>query len=114
MIRETSAATPSIQNASDLLTYLDGKDSLAYRYVELLRKAAVKGYPVGMREETQKEEALSDWEAAACLPESRREDITMDSITETREKLNRASEIVTRHGHRMGKPTFKLNPKLTD
>jgi len=106
--------TAPIQSASDLLAYLEDKDSLAHRYVQLLRKAAVKEYPVGMRKETQKEEALSDWEAAACLPESRREDITVDSITETREKLNRASEIVTRHGHRMGKTTFKLNPKLTD
>jgi hypothetical protein len=107
-------ATARIETASDLLTYLEGKDSLAYRYIQLLRKAAVKGYPVGMREETQKEEALTDWEVAACLPENRREDITVDSITETREKLNRASEIVTRHGHRMGKPTFKLNSELTD
>jgi hypothetical protein len=107
-------ATASIDTASDLLAYLDGKDALAYRYVQLLARCADGGYPVGMMDEAVQAEAVSDWEAAACITEGRGKDIRVEDITEARQTLNRASPLVQEHGHRKGKTTYRLHPELTE
>jgi len=92
------------------LQYLDGKDDLAYQYVQLLQKAATEGYPVGAQEDTEWEaEALSDWDAAMCISE----DVTVEAITDVREKLCRAAPVVEEHGHRKGQATYRLNDRLT-
>ena len=108
--KDSSGGSVNLTSADDLLAYLDGKDALAYRYVKLLKKAATGGYPVGMMQDTVQAEALSDWEAAACIDR----DVTVSAITETREKLCRASDLVRRAGHRKGKATYALHPELID
>ena len=109
-----TAKTKSINTATDLLAYLKGKDSLAYRYVGLLKRCAEDGYPIGMMEDTIEAEAVSDWEAAACITEREGEDILVEDITEVRETLNRGSDLIQRAGSRKGKSTYALHPALID
>ncbi len=104
--------TLTIETADDLLSYLKGRDALAYRYVKLLKRCAEEGYPVGMMEDTVQAQALSDWEAAACIPKRDQEEIAVDDITDRRRKLCRESDLIHEHDHRKGYATYKLNPQL--
>lgn len=105
--------TAPIDTVDDLLDIVQGWGPVATRYVKLLRRCAEEGYPVGMREETQDEHAVSDWEAAALIPEND-EDVTVKRITKIRRALNREVELVVEHGHRAGKATYTLNSALIE
>ena len=101
-----------IRTAEDLWRTLP-KGCLRRRYVAKLWEAAAQGIIVGVLEEAVKAEALSDWEAAALIEEHPSEDITLPSIAEAREHLNRESPLVQEHGYRAGRGTYRLHPALT-
>jgi hypothetical protein len=106
--------TLTLDTAEDLLEYLSSRDVLAYRYVRLLHRCATDGYKVGMMEDAVMAEAVSDWEAAACIPEQGCQEIHVGDITETREKLCRQSPVVVEHAYRKGQATYRLNSDLID
>ena len=97
-----------VETAEDLWRELP-EGSLARDYVALLARCAKGDQTVGMLEEAVQPEAVSDWEAAACIDR----DITVEAITACREKLRRASPLVQELGHRKGKTTYRLHPELT-
>lgn len=86
--------------------------SLVARYLRLLHRAATDGYPVGVQESTEWEaEALSDWDAAACVPKTENGagyeiDVTTGDIREARGKLGDAVEA---RGSRKGDTAYTLN-----
>jgi len=100
-----------VKTAADLWRTLPA-GSLARRYVSLLGKAAKHGVTVGALPETVEATALSDWEAAAMIEETDTEDVTLGRIAGVREKLNRASPLVVKDGHRAGSTTYRLHPNL--
>ena len=98
-----------VETAEDLWRELP-EGSLARDYVALLARCAKGDQTVGMLEEAVQPEAVSDWEAAACIGR----DVTVEAITETREKLCRASPLVQEFGYRKAQATYALHAKLTD
>ena len=104
----TRGAT-DVETAEDLWRALPS-GSLAQDYVALLARCAKGDQVVGMLEETVQPVGLSDWEAAACIDR----DITVEAITDVREKLRRASPVVHQDGHRKGKTTYRLHSELID
>lgn len=105
--------TAPIETVDDLLDIVQGWGPVAVRYVKLLRSCANGGYPVGMRETTEKENAVSDWEAAALIPEKNQE-VTVAKITKIRRALNREAALVVEYGHRKGMATYTLNNELIE
>jgi hypothetical protein len=93
-----------LKSVEDLLAELP-HGSLAARYVRLLRRCRKKGYPVGAMETTVQAEALSDWDAAACLPGG---DLTLGDIERARARANKHGRAVVEHGHRKGDETYAL------
>jgi hypothetical protein len=98
-----------VNTAEDLWRALP-EDSLARDYVALLARCAKGDQVIGMLEEAVQPEAVSDWEAAACISR----DVTVAAITRAREKLCRASPLVQEHSHRKGQTTYRLHPDLID
>ena len=98
-----------VDTAEDLWRALP-EDSLARDYVALLVRCAKGDQTIGMLEEAVQPKAVSDWEAAACISR----DVTVAAITNTREKLCRASPLVQEHSHRKGQTTFCLHPDLIE
>mgnify|MGYP006420898965 CR=1 FL=1 len=105
----TEDGAVGVDTAEDLWRALPA-GSLARDYVALLARCAKGDQTIGMLEEAVEPRGVSDWEAAACLGR----DVTVSAITETREKLCRASELVKRAGHRKGQATYALHPELID
>jgi len=101
------SAPVSVDTAEDLWRALP-EGSLARDYVALLARCAQGQETVGVLEEAITPEAVSDWEAAACIDR----DETVTAITEVREKLCRESPLVIECGHRKGKPTYRLHEDL--
>jgi len=98
-----------VSSVEDVLRVLPD-DSLRHLYVRLLGKAARRGYPVGMLEKKVQAEALSDWEAAACIGR----DVTVEAITEAREALCHDGPIVVADGSRKGQDLYRLHPELLE
>jgi len=46
------------------------------------------------------------------IEETDTEDVTLGRIAGVREKLNRASSLVVKNGHRAGSTTYRLHPNL--
>ncbi|WP_103021492.1 helix-turn-helix domain-containing protein [Salinibacter altiplanensis] len=112
---ETGGSTPSSGGATDVQTAEDlwralPEDSLARDYVALLARCAQGDQRVGILEDTVRPEGVSDWEAAALVGR----DVTVEAITDCREKLCRASPLVKKNGHRKGSATYALHESLTD
>jgi len=107
--RQGAGGATDVETAEDLWRELP-ESSLARDYVALLARCAKGDQTVGVLEEAVQPEAVSDWEAAACIGR----DVTVEAITACREKLCRASELVQRHGHRKGQATYALHPELID
>ena len=105
----SSSGATDVETAEDLWRELPS-GSLARDYVALLARCAKGDQTVGVLEEAVQPEAVSDWEAAACIDR----DVTVEAITETREKLCRASPLVQEFGYRKGQATYALHAKLTD
>lgn len=103
--------TATLTSVDDLLDVVGGwsqHSRLARQYVTLLRRAATEGYPVGVLPETVQAEALSDWEAAMCVPS----DPLVEDVTAVRDALCRSGPVVVRAGSREGQTTYALNDKL--
>jgi hypothetical protein len=96
-----------VETAEDLWRALP-EDSLVRDYVALLARCAKGDQTIGMLEDAVQPKGVSDWEAAACISR----DVTVQAVTNTREKLCRASPLVQEHSHRKGKTTFCLHPDL--
>lgn len=99
---------PVTVETADALRRTLPEGSLARDYVAFLARCARGEKTVGVLEEAVEPEAVSDWEAAACIGR----DVTVDAITECREKLCRESPLVVSAGHRKGKGTYRLHPSL--
>jgi len=97
----------SVETAEDLWRALP-EGSLARDYVAFLARCAQGKETIGMLEEAVQPEAVSDWEAAACIDR----DVTVAAITDVREKLCRDSPLVVEWGHRKGQSTYRLNEQL--
>jgi hypothetical protein len=98
-----------VDTAEDLWRALP-ENSLARDYVALLARCAKGDQTIGMLEEAVQPEAVSDWEAAACISR----DVTVNAITKTRGRLCKASPLVQEHSHRKGQTTFCLHPDLIE
>ena len=96
-----------VETAEDLWRALP-ESSLARDYVALLAQCAQGKEPIGALEDVIHPAAVSDWEAASKIDR----DITVDAITDCREKLCRESELVRRAGHRKGMATYRLHSSL--
>ena len=107
--RQGAGGATSVETAEGLWRELP-EGSLARDYVALLARCAKGDQTVGILEEAVQPEAVSDWEAAACIDR----DVTVEAITACREKLCRASELVQNLGHRKGQATYALHPELID
>jgi hypothetical protein len=106
---ETDESGPvSVSTAEELWRALP-EESLARDYVALLARCAQGKETIGMLEDAVQPEAVSDWEAAACMEE----EIEVEAITDVREKLCRDSPLVQPHGHRKGQTTYRLHTALT-
>jgi hypothetical protein len=87
-------------------------DTLCERYVGLLKRAANEGYPIGARETTARERAVTDWEAAAFLPTADLDmAVTLSHIETARETINgmMGAPIRPVH-HRDGRETYGWRP----
>jgi len=106
-------ATATLTGVDDLLDIVSGwrrHSALAQHYIRLLHKAVTEGYPVGVLESTVQAEALSDWEAAMCVPS----DPLVEDVTEVREALCRSGPVVVAKGSRKGQTTYALHPELIE
>lgn len=103
--------TDTAQTITDLATQF-GEASTERRYLRLLYRAHVDGYPVGALENAVEAEALSDWEAAACLSGER----YLEEIEEARAAINAkpGPNAVIKHGHRAGRGTWALSPAFVE
>ncbi|WP_103029984.1 helix-turn-helix domain-containing protein [Salinibacter altiplanensis] len=106
---DQSRGATDVQTAEDLWRALP-EGSLARDYVALLARCAKGDQTVGMLEEAVEPEGVSDWEAAALVGR----DVTVQAITDCREKLCRASPLVKKNGYRKGSATYALHDSLTD
>jgi hypothetical protein len=106
---ESHGDAVGVDTAADLWRALP-EGSLARDYVALLAQAAKGEITIGVLEDTIEPEAVSDWEATMWLEQN----IKVDRITKTREKLCREGPLVVAAGHRKGKEIYKLNDSLTE
>jgi len=104
--------TSTLDTAEDLLEVVAewSDDGRTAAYVRLLQRAAREGYPVGVLESTVQAEALSDWEAAMCVPR----DPLVEDVTQVREALCRSGPVVVAKGSRKGQTTYALHPELIE
>jgi len=77
-------------------------------YISFLRSIREKGYPVGVRENTARETALTDWEVAACLPDSSVEGpVTVGAVRAARKAAQADGVPIRSVGHRYGDDTYQ-------
>jgi len=99
-------ATACVTSGDDLLDYVNYEP--ARDYIRLLMVCAQDGVTVGLLESTVEAEAVSDWEACMLIDR----DLTVAEITDIRETLCRKSDLIVRHGHRKGQPTYRFHDEL--
>jgi len=79
-------------------------------YIRLLLKAKARGILIGVRREARLMHEITDWDAAAVIPEEwiERTDLTLRAVQNARENVNAHETVARRVGHRDGHESYAI------